>query len=45
MESRISLPHLGTQEFPRIKVGVGEKPPRMDLKDYVLSRFPRENRS
>ena len=31
--------HLGTQEFPRIKVGVGEKPPRMDLKDYVLSRF------
>ena len=30
---------LGTQEFPRIKVGVGEKPPRMDLKDYVLSRF------
>lgn len=33
------ISHLGTQEFPRIKVGVGEKPPRMDLKDYVLSRF------
>ena len=33
------IAHLGTQEFPRIKVGVGEKPPRMDLKDYVLSRF------
>lgn len=31
--------HLGTQEFPRIKVGVGAKPPRMDLADYVLSRF------
>ena len=33
------IAHLGTQEFPRIKVGGGEKPPRMDLKDYVLSRF------
>ena len=25
------IAHLGTQEFPRIKVGVGDKPPRMDL--------------
>lgn len=33
------IAHLGTQEFPRIKVGVGAKPPRMDLADYVLSRF------
>lgn len=33
------IAHLGTQEFPRIKVGVGEKPPRMDLAAYVLSRF------
>ncbi len=33
------IAHLGTQEFPRIKVGVGEKPPRIDLKDYVLGRF------
>lgn len=33
------IAHLGTQEFPRIKVGVGEKPPRMDLKDYVLGHF------
>lgn len=33
------IAHLGTSEFPRIKVGVGEKPPQMDLKDYVLSRF------
>ena len=30
---------LGTQEFPRIKVGVGAKPDRMDLADYVLGRF------
>mgnify|MGYP002613536535 FL=1 len=33
------IAHLGTQEFPRIKVGVGAKPPKMDLADYVLSRF------
>lgn len=33
------IAHLGTQEFPRVKVGVGAKPPKMDLKDYVLSRF------
>lgn len=34
--------HLGTQEFPRVKVGVGEKPKGMDLADYVLSRFSKE---
>lgn len=36
------IAHLGSQEFPRIKVGVGAKPPRMDLADYVLSRFSKE---
>ncbi len=39
------IAHLGTQEFPRIKVGVGAKPPKMDLADYVLSRFSREDRA
>lgn len=33
------IAHMGTQEFPRIKVGVGEKPRNMDLAAYVLSRF------
>lgn len=33
---------LGTQEFPRIRVGVGSKPEQMDLADYVLSRFSRD---
>ena len=33
------ISHLGTDEFPRIKVGVGEKPKDWDLADYVLSRF------
>ncbi len=36
------ITHLGTQEFPRIKVGVGAKPPRMDLADYVLGHFSKE---
>lgn len=33
------ISHLGTQEFFRIKVGVGDKPSGYDLADYVLSRF------
>ena len=33
---------LATQEFPRIRVGVGEKPARMDLADYVLGHFSKE---
>ena len=39
------IEHLGTQEFPRIKVGVGDKPKKMDLADYVLSRFSKEDRT
>ncbi|MDE5966197.1 MAG: aminoacyl-tRNA hydrolase [Lachnospiraceae bacterium] len=33
------IKHLGTEQFPRVRVGVGEKPRQMDLADYVLSRF------
>lgn len=33
------IAHLGTQEFPRIKIGIGDKPGNMNLADYVLSRF------
>lgn len=33
------ITHLGTDAFPRIRVGVGMKPSEMDLADYVLSRF------
>jgi peptidyl-tRNA hydrolase len=36
------ISHLGTEEFPRIKVGVGDKPRDWDLADYVLSRFQAE---
>ncbi len=33
------IAHLGTTEFPRIKVGIGGKPEGWDLADYVLSRY------
>lgn len=36
--------HLGSQEFPRIRVGVGEKPEKMDLADYVLGHFLKEEK-
>lgn len=38
------IAHLGTQVFPRIKVGVGEKPKKYDLADYVLSHFTKAQR-
>lgn len=36
------IANLGTQIFPRIRVGIGEKPRGWDLADYVLGRFSRE---
>ena len=39
------ISHLGTQEFPRIRIGVGEKPRGRDLADYVLGRFPKEQQA
>ena len=36
------IAHLGSQEFPRIRIGVGEKPKGWDLADYVLGRFAKE---
>ena len=38
------IAHLGTQEFPRVKVGIGENPKGMDLADYVLSHFSQGER-
>lgn len=34
----------GTQNFQRIKVGVGEKPKGWDLADHVLGHFSSEDR-
>lgn len=38
------IAHTGTQEFARIKIGIGQKPQEWDLADYVLSRFSKEER-
>lgn len=37
------IAHLGTQEFPRIKIGVGAKPKNGDLVKHVLGRFSKED--
>lgn len=37
------ISHLGSENFPRVKIGVGKKPDaRCDLVDWVLGRFPKE---
>ncbi len=33
------IAQLGTEQFARVRVGVGEKPSGWDLADYVLGRF------
>lgn len=38
--------HLGSDNFPRIKIGVGSKPhPDYDLKDYVLGTFSKQEQT
>ena len=38
------IEHLGTNEFPRIKIGVGAKPnPEYDLADWVLGTFEKKD--
>ena len=39
------IARTGTQNFMRIKVGVGEKPAGWDLADHVLGYFSREDRA
>ena len=35
------IAHLSSEEFPRVKIGVGKKPsPDYDLVDFVLGKFP-----
>jgi PTH1 family peptidyl-tRNA hydrolase len=38
------IAHLSSEEFPRIKIGVGQKPsPDYDLVNWVLGVFPKED--
>ncbi|MDN5273557.1 aminoacyl-tRNA hydrolase [Chloroflexus sp. MS-CIW-1] len=39
---RSIVAQLGTTEFPRLRVGIGQPPGNMDAADYVLSRFTPE---
>ncbi len=36
--------HLGHDSFMRVRMGVGDKPPKLDLADYVLGHFLQEER-
>ena len=37
------IEHLSSEAFPRIKIGVGQKPsPDYDLVDWVLGKFPKD---
>ncbi len=39
------IEQLGSEDFPRLRIGVGEKPhPDYDLVDWVLGEFPKEDR-
>lgn len=39
------IQHLGTDQFPRVKVGVGGKPhPDYDMADWVLGKFQGEDK-
>ena len=38
------IARTGTQDFMRIRIGVGEKPADWDLVDYVLGHFSKEDR-
>jgi len=35
-----TIERLGTKDFPRLRIGIGRPPGRMDPKDYVLQDFP-----
>jgi PTH1 family peptidyl-tRNA hydrolase len=38
-----TIDRLGTNEFPRLRLGIGRPPGRMDPKDYVLQDFSKDD--
>ncbi|NLM74005.1 MAG: aminoacyl-tRNA hydrolase [Clostridiaceae bacterium] len=41
---RSIISHIKTDDFPRIRIGIGKPPENFDLADFVLSRFIPEER-
>ena len=37
------IEHLGSKDFPRLRLGIGRPPGRMEAADYVLQDFSRED--
>jgi PTH1 family peptidyl-tRNA hydrolase len=38
------IAHLASEDFPRVKIGVGKKPsPEYDLADWVLGKLPKDH--
>lgn len=37
------IKHLADENFPRVRVGIGNKPERMDLAAYVLGHFSKDD--
>jgi PTH1 family peptidyl-tRNA hydrolase len=37
-----TIEQLGTKDFPRLRIGIGRPPGRMDPADYVLQNFARD---
>ena len=38
------IAEIGTQDFPRVRIGIGRPPERVPLADYVLSDVPKDER-
>ncbi len=38
-----TIEQLGTKDFPRLRLGIGRPPGRMDPKDYVLQGFSKDD--
>ena len=38
------IAEIGTQDFPRVRIGIGHPPERVPLADYVLSAVPKAER-
>ncbi|MFK8114786.1 MAG: aminoacyl-tRNA hydrolase [Rubripirellula sp.] len=39
-----TIRHLGTEAFPRLRIGIDRPPPHWDVPDYVLGKFAEEEK-